>query len=74
MTVEEEEDDENQEFQQVYSIVKQNDGKVGKAKDCNFYRWYDTFAKKNKCRQEYGAKCLNCGDDNHFVRSCDRGT
>ncbi|CAN0238662.1 unnamed protein product, partial [Ectocarpus fasciculatus] len=65
-------DDENDEFERVYEIHVAPKT-ANQMRDCPFFVWFTSREEKDRQRQAFGLRCLNCGSDTHFVRDCDKG-
>lgn len=65
-------EDECDEFSRVYDIHAAPK-KPNQVRDCPFFVWFTSLEEKDRQRQAFGSRCLNCGSDAHFVRDCDKG-
>lgn len=67
--IEDEMMNEDEDFSKVYQIMH-NHGGFGNKRDPPFYVKFNSRDEKDAARRAYGRRCLNCGDDDHFVRDC----
>ncbi|CAN0141045.1 unnamed protein product, partial [Scytosiphon promiscuus] len=70
MSVQEELDDEELEFVRMYSIQDSGGTFGSRHDDPGFYVRYPSREEKDKVRLAFGHRCLNCGDNDHYVRDC----
>ncbi|CAB1107075.1 unnamed protein product [Ectocarpus sp. CCAP 1310/34] len=70
MNIHEEMEDEEKEFKKVHYVATQWEKGKGDESYIPFYTRFDSRKEQDEARQAYGLKCLNCGDQSHFVREC----
>ncbi|CAM9952564.1 unnamed protein product, partial [Ectocarpus fasciculatus] len=55
-------EDENDEFERVYEIHVAPKT-ANQMRDCPFFVWFTSREEKDRQRQAFGSRCLNCGSD-----------
>lgn len=70
MSIQEELEDEEREFGKVHYVASQWGENKGDLSYIPFYKRFNSRQAQDEARRAYGLKCLNCGDQSHFVRDC----